>query len=45
LLDPSRYAVYTVSSDLDFSNRRLRDLVRDSGERLLSRDQGLEGLM
>lgn len=42
--DPSHYAVYAVSRNLDFSNRRMLDLFRAVGERLVTRDEGLEEL-
>ncbi|MFO7820570.1 MAG: NAD(P)-dependent oxidoreductase [Lentisphaeria bacterium] len=40
-LDPSRYALYAVSKNLDFSNRRLVELTRNAGEKLMTRDEGI----
>lgn len=42
--DPSYYALQSVSADLDFSNRRLLDLLAAAGSRPVTRDQGLQEL-
>ncbi len=42
--DPSHYAVYAVSRNLDFSNRRMLDLFHIAGERLVTRDEGIAEL-
>ena len=44
VLDPSLYALATVSSDLDFSNGRLRELMSAGGRRLFTRDAGMQEL-
>jgi nucleoside-diphosphate-sugar epimerase len=44
LADPSHYALYAVSRNLDFSNRRLGRLFRAAGERMTSRAEGLTEL-
>ena len=40
-MDPSLYAVYSVSSNLDFSNRRFQQLMSDSGHTLVTREEGI----
>ena len=42
--DPSFYAVYAVSHNLDFSNRRLKDLASSAGRVLVTREAGLREL-
>ena len=42
--DPSLYALATVSSNLDFSNRRFRELMSAGGRTLFTRDAGLQEL-
>lgn len=44
-MDPSFYAVHHVSSNLDFGNERLRALFAASGRCLLTREEGLRGLV
>jgi nucleoside-diphosphate-sugar epimerase len=44
LADPSHYAVYAVSRNLDFSNRRFLELMAAAGERPFSRDEGIAEL-
>jgi 2-alkyl-3-oxoalkanoate reductase len=44
LADPSLYALRTVSSSLDFGNRRLHALLDAAGRRLVTRDEGLHEL-
>ncbi len=40
-MDPSFYAVHHVSSDMDFSNRRLRELFTAAGLSLVSLEEGM----
>jgi len=40
-IDPSLYALRSVSSNLDFSNERMRNLFKNAGREILSRDKGL----
>jgi nucleoside-diphosphate-sugar epimerase len=42
--DPSHYAVYAVSRNLDFSGKRLSALMAAAGERPFSREDGLREL-
>jgi len=42
--DPSLYALRTISSHLDFSNRRLHALLQGAGRRLVTRDDGVAEL-
>lgn len=42
--DPSLYAVYSVSCNLDFSNERLLELYARAGCRLVTRAEGLDEL-
>jgi len=42
--DPSFYALYAVSHNLDFGNRRMKDLAASSGRELVTRDAGLREL-
>jgi nucleoside-diphosphate-sugar epimerase len=42
--DPSIYAVYSVSCDLDFGNETLLHLLDLAGRKLLTRDEGVEEL-
>lgn len=44
IADPSHYAVYAVSRNLDFSNRRMKDLLAGAGRTLVSRDEGIREL-
>lgn len=44
LADPSLYALRTVSSNLDFCNRRLHELLAAAGRSLLTREEGLREL-
>lgn len=43
-MDPSLYALYAVSCDLDFDNTRLKALFRAAGRRLLTREEGIREL-
>lgn len=43
-MDPSLYAAHSVSSDLDFSNQRLRDLFAAAGRPLLTLEEGVREL-
>lgn len=43
-MDPTYYALHAVSANLDFSNRRLRELFAAAGRRLVTRDDGLREL-
>ncbi len=43
-MDPSLYAVQSVSSNLDFSNRRCLALFKAGGYQAISRDEGLQEL-
>jgi len=43
-MDPSLYAAHSVSSDLDFSNQRLRELFAAARRPLLSLGEGLKEL-
>lgn len=40
-MDPSLYALYAVSRNLDFSNTTLRDLAALAGEKMVTREQGI----
>lgn len=42
--DPSHYAAYAVSHNLDFGNRRLRELFAAAGEEQLTLQSGLDEL-
>lgn len=42
--DPSLYAVYSISSNLDFSNQRLLALFAEGGRQLTTREEGVEEL-
>jgi nucleoside-diphosphate-sugar epimerase len=42
--DPSLYALYSISSHLDFSNQRFRDLLATAARTLVSREAGLAEL-
>lgn len=42
--DPSLYALRTINSHLDFSNRRLHVLLEGAGRRLVTRDEGVTEL-
>jgi nucleoside-diphosphate-sugar epimerase len=42
--DPSYYALYSVSRNLHFSNRRMRELFAEAGRRPVSREEGLKEL-
>jgi nucleoside-diphosphate-sugar epimerase len=44
LADPSLYALATVSSNLDFSNRRFLDLMARAGRQPVTRAEGLAEL-
>ena len=44
LMDPTYYALHAVSANLDFSNRRLHDLLAPAGRRLVTREEGLREL-
>lgn len=44
LIDPSRYAARSVSANLDFSNRRMRELFEAAGVALTTREEGLSAL-
>lgn len=44
LTDPSLYALRTVSSNLDFGNCRLHELLGRQGRRLMTREEGLAEL-
>lgn len=43
-MDPSLYAAHSVSSDLDFSNQRLRELFAAAGWPLLTLEEGVREL-
>ena len=45
LMDPSLYAVCSVSSDLDFGNQRLRKLFAAAERQLVTRAEGMQELM
>ncbi|MBM4147600.1 MAG: NAD-dependent epimerase/dehydratase family protein [Lentisphaerae bacterium] len=40
-MDPSHYAVYSVSRNLDFSGKRFADMMADAGERSFTREEAL----
>lgn len=42
--DPSLYALYSVASNLDFSNRTLIQLFESAGKHLVTRDEGVDEL-
>jgi nucleoside-diphosphate-sugar epimerase len=42
--DPSFYALYAVSHNLDFSNRRIKGLASSAGRELVTRDAGIREL-
>ncbi len=42
--DPSLYALYSVSSNLDLGNHALRSLLERSGRQLVTRDEGVDEL-
>jgi hypothetical protein len=42
--DPSFYALYAVSHNLDFSNRRMKHLIARSGYALTTRERGAHEL-
>lgn len=42
--DPSFYALYAVSHNLDFGNRRMKDLAASAGRALVTRDAGIREL-
>ena len=44
IMDPSLYAAHSVSSDLEFSNQRLRELFAGAGRRLLTLEEGVREL-
>ena len=44
ICDPSLYALRTVSSNLDFSNARLHELMAAGGVRMVTREEGLRQL-
>jgi hypothetical protein len=44
-LDPSYYAVHHVSSNLDFDNRRLRDLFASGDRTLTTQEEGMREMM
>lgn len=39
--DPSLYALYSISCNLDFSNRRFTDLLASAQRKIVTRDEGL----
>jgi nucleoside-diphosphate-sugar epimerase len=43
-MDPSHYAVYAVSRNLDFSDRRFADLMAAAGEAVVTREEGIAEL-
>lgn len=43
-LDPSLYALYAVSRNLDFSNNTFRGLAALAGENMVTREQGVQEL-
>ena len=43
-VDPSLYALYAVSKNLDFSNKKLRDLFEAAGRLMISLDEGIREL-
>ncbi|MCE5197988.1 MAG: NAD(P)-dependent oxidoreductase [Armatimonadota bacterium] len=42
--DPSLYALYSVASNLDFSNERFLHLLKRGNRRIVSRDEGVDEL-
>jgi nucleoside-diphosphate-sugar epimerase len=44
ILDPSLYALYAVSRNLDFSNKKLLMLFEESGRKMVSFDEGVREL-
>lgn len=42
--DPSYYALYSVSRNLDFGNRRMNELLKRADRRAVTRDEGFEEL-
>lgn len=42
--DPSLYALYSVSSNLDFSNQRFLDLLANASRKIVTREAGLAEL-
>ena len=43
--DPSYYALYSVSRNLDFGNRRMNELFARNDRRAITRDEGLDELL
>lgn len=43
--DPSFYALYSVSRNLDFGNRRMNGLFKRAGKRATTREEGLDELL
>lgn len=44
-VDPSLYALYSVSKNLDFSNRKLAELFKKHNYRPITREEGVEELI
>ncbi len=44
LMDPTYYALHAVSANLDFSNRRLHELLASAGRQLVTREEGVREL-
>jgi nucleoside-diphosphate-sugar epimerase len=45
LADPTHYAVYSISKNLDFDNRFFLELMRRSEEKVWSKEEGIEELI
>ncbi len=43
-MDPSLYALYAVSRNLDFSNKTFRDLADTAGQNMMTLEQGVQEL-
>ena len=43
-IDPSRYALYSVSRNLDFNNKKLLALFEKSGRKIISLEEGIQEL-
>jgi len=43
-MDPSLYALYAVSRNLDFSNKKLLMILEKSGRKMISLEEGIHEL-
>ncbi|EKD28932.1 MAG: NAD-dependent epimerase/dehydratase [uncultured bacterium] len=43
-MDPTLYALYSVSSNLDFDNNKFLEIIKQSGKPIYTREQGIEEL-